>query len=127
MDNAHTNYGNSDMMETVFFSVIIPIYEVEQYLRECLDSIIRQTLKNFEIICVDDASTDGSGNIVREYAAKDIRIRYISHGKNRGLGAARNTGLDLAKGRYVLFVDADDFMEPDMILKLLQKAQRKLP
>ena len=84
-------------------SVIIPVYNVEKYLRECLDSVINQTLKDIEIICVDDGSTDSSGKILDEYAQKDKRIKVI-HQENQGLGAAHNVGIDLAKGEYIGFV-----------------------
>ena len=88
-------------------SLIIPVYNVEAYLRECLDSVINQSYSNLEIIIVNDGSTDGSLNVCEEYAAKDERIRVISQ-KNGGLSSARNTGLDSAKGLYIGFIDSDD-------------------
>ncbi len=91
-------------------SVIIPVYNVEKYLAECLDSVCAQTLKDIEIICVDDGSTDGSGAILDEYARRDLRIRVI-HQENAGVGAARNRGMDEAKGKYIAFVDGDDYLE----------------
>ncbi len=94
-------------------SVIIPIYNVEQYLRQCLDSVINQTYKNLEIILVDDGSTDNSGKICDEYALKDARIKVI-HKENGGVSSARNAGLDIAKGDYIGFVDSDDYIEKDM-------------
>lgn len=90
-------------------SVIIPVYNVEKYLRECLDSVIAQTYKNLEILLVDDGSTDSSGAICDEYAVRDSRVRVI-HRENQGVSAARNLALDLAKGSYISFVDADDII-----------------
>ena len=91
-------------------SVIIPVYNVKPYLRQCLDSVIHQTHENLEIIIVDDGSTDGSGEICDEYKEKDERVRVI-HQENWGLAAARNTGLDAATGEYIMFVDSDDWVE----------------
>ena len=90
-----------------FFSIIIPVYNVAPYLRECLDSVLAQTFTGWEAICVDDGSTDGSGAILDEYAAKDKRFRVI-HQKNAGVSAARNKALDEAKGEWFLFLDGDD-------------------
>lgn len=92
-------------------SVIVPVYNVKKYLAKCLDSIIAQTLKDIEIICVNDGSTDGSDKILKEYAKKDSRIQIINR-KNGGLSAARNTGMPYAKGKYIGFVDSDDYIEP---------------
>ena len=88
-------------------SVIVPVYNVEPYLRECIDSILSQTYRDFELILVDDGSPDNCGAICDEYAEKDTRIRVI-HQENGGLSAARNAGLDIARGEYVTFVDSDD-------------------
>ena len=88
-------------------SVIIPIYNVAPYLRECLDSVLAQTFADWEAICVDDGSTDESGAILDEYAARDSRFRII-HQKNAGVSAARNAALKKAQGEYIAFVDADD-------------------
>lgn len=90
-----------------FISVIVPVYNTSPYLSECLQSIVTQSFKNIEIICVNDGSTDDSLNILRAFAARDGRIKIISQ-PNRGLSAARNAGLREAKGRYVMFVDSDD-------------------
>ena len=92
-------------------SVIIPVYNVEPYLKQCMDSVVGQTLKDIEIICVDDGSTDGSLDILREYAAEDNRIQIIEQ-KNAGAGAARNNGMRHATGKYLSFLDSDDFFEP---------------
>lgn len=91
-------------------SVIIPVYCVEKYLCECLDSVINQTYRNLQIILVDDGSTDNSGNICDIYAAKDRRITVV-HQKNQGAGVAKNTGLDLIKGEYFSLIDSDDYLD----------------
>lgn len=93
-------------------SVIIPVYNVEKYLRKCLDSVIGQTLEDIEIICVNDGSTDGSPDILKEYEEKDSRIKIINK-QNGGLSSARNEGLKLANSEYVGFVDSDDWIEPE--------------
>lgn len=88
-------------------SIIVPVYKVEKYLRRCIQSIICQTYSNIEIILVDDGSPDRCPEICDEYASKDERIKVI-HQENKGVSAARNAGLDAAKGEYVAFVDSDD-------------------
>ncbi len=93
-------------------SVIIPIYNVEKYLPRCLDSVINQTLKDIEIICVNDESPDNCAQILQEYQAKDERITVINQ-QNSGQGSARNRGLETAKGKYIQFLDSDDFYEPN--------------
>lgn len=105
-------------------SVLIPVYNVEKYLRRCLDSIISQTFTDIEIICVNDGSTDDSLKILYEYAHKDNRIKIIDK-YNNGLPSARNAGLDAAKGKYVAFVDSDDYASPKMIEKLYKTAEDK--
>lgn len=92
-------------------SIIIPVYNVEKYLRECLDSCVNQTLEDIEIICVDDASPDNSIKILEEYSQKDSRIKILRHETNKNLGAARNTGLANATGEYAWFVDSDDYID----------------
>ncbi len=99
-------------------SVIVPVYNVESYLSGCIESLLAQTHKNLEIILIDDGSTDKSGFICDEYANKDERIKVI-HQKNSGVSAARNAGLDAAKGEYVGFVDSDDYVTEDMYGYLL--------
>ena len=89
-------------------SVILPVYNVEKYLGECLDSIINQTLKDIEVICVNDGSTDNSLSILKEYASKDTRIKIIDK-ENEGQGYARKVGLENAIGKYILFCDSDDY------------------
>ena len=93
-------------------SIIVPVYNVEQYLRRCLDSIRAQTFTDWECILIDDGSPDASGTICDEYAAKDCRFRVI-HQENRGVSAARNAGLDAARGEWIAFVDSDDWIEQD--------------
>lgn len=95
-------------------SVIIPVYNAEKYLKQCLDAIINQTLKDIEIICINDGSTDSSLKILKEYSLKDNRIVLLNQ-ENGGAGAARNKGLEVAKGEYLSFLDADDFFEKDML------------
>ena len=107
------------MNENPKVSIIIPVYNVEQYLRQCLDSVINQTYKNLEIICVDDGSTDNSGKICEEYTLKDNRIKVI-HKENGGISSARNVGLGVLVGKYVSFVDADDYLENNFIEKLVE-------
>ena len=97
-------------MKDINVSVIVPIYKVERYLDECLKTIVRQTSDNFEIICVEDCSTDNSMKILEEYAVNHEEIRVIQHEKNRGLSASRNTGIENARGRYIQFVDSDDIL-----------------
>lgn len=104
-------------------SVVVPVYNVENYLEKCLDSILEQTLEEIEIICVNDGSTDSSLDILRCYEKRDKRISIIDQ-KNQGLGAARNAGIAKAKGEYVGFVDSDDFIRPTMFEKLYKKAKR---
>ena len=104
-------------------SVIVPVYNVEKYLRRCLDSIVNQTYRDLEIILVDDGSPDNSGAICDEYAGKDDRIQVI-HQNNRGLSAARNTGLDVATGAYISFVDSDDWLQDAFVEKLYKKAEK---
>ena len=91
-------------------SIIVPVYNVEKYLNECIDSIIAQTYSNIEIILVNDGSTDASGKICDEYAEKDGRIKVI-HQVNAGLSAARNAGMAVATGEYLYFVDSDDYVD----------------
>lgn len=103
-------------------SVVVPVYNVENYLRQCLDSILAQTLTDIEIICVDDGSSDSSLQILEEYAKKDPRV-IVRPQKNAGAGAARNNGLSVARGKYVSFLDSDDFFEPTLLEKLYEKAE----
>lgn len=103
-------------------SVLVPVYNVEKYLRECLDSIVSQTLQDIEIICINDGSTDSSLEILHEYAQKDGRIRVISK-KNTGYGNTMNIGLQNCKGKYIGIVESDDFIAPDMFETLYRMAE----
>jgi glycosyltransferase involved in cell wall biosynthesis len=94
-------------------SIIVPVYNVEQYIRKCIDSILSQTFRDFELILVNDGSSDGSGEICNEYTAQDKRVKVI-HKKNGGLSDARNAGIEVAVGTYIGFVDSDDWIEPNM-------------
>lgn len=99
----------------VFFSIVMPAYNVEQYIGKAIESIQAQTYQNFELIVVDDCTPDKSGEIARSYAETDERIRVIRHEKNKGLSAARNTGEKEAKGAYIWFMDSDDFVDADLL------------
>ena len=99
------------------FSIIIPVYNVESYLRQCLDSVLTQSFDDWEAICVNDGSTDGSAAILEEYSTKDNRFKVLTQ-SNAGLSAARNTGLKEAQGEYVLFLDSDDWLEPNTLQTL---------
>lgn len=109
------------MNDQIKVSIIVAVYNVEKYIRRCLDSLQSQTYKNIEIILVDDGSTDMSGNICDEYAHKDSRFRII-HKENEGVSKARQAGLDSATGEYVIHADPDDYVEKDMVETLLYKA-----
>lgn len=104
-------------------SVIVPVYNVEKYVGRCVDSLLNQTLSNIEIILVDDGSTDSSGGICDGYAAKDTRIKVI-HQANRGLGLSRNSGIEIATGEYIGFVDSDDCVSTEMFRILYENASR---
>ena len=99
-------------------SIIVPIYNVEPYLRRCVDSLLRQTYEDFELILVDDGSPDGCGAICDAYAAADYRVRVI-HKPNGGLSDARNAGMEMAEGQYIAFVDSDDWVAPEYLARLL--------
>jgi glycosyltransferase involved in cell wall biosynthesis len=110
-----------DVMDNeLLLSIIIPVYNVEQYLRRCLESVLNQVYKNLDIILIDDGSTDSSGNICEEYQRTDDRISVI-HKKNSGLADARNTGLLVARGELIGFVDSDDWIEHDMYESMTAK------
>ncbi len=109
-------------MNKYLVSVIIPVYNTEKYLRKCLDSVCNQTLKDIEIICVNDCSSDDSLAILQEYASQDNRIKIINFTQNKGVAIARNTAIDEAKGEYIGFVDSDDYIDLDFYEKLYNKA-----
>ena len=112
-------------MKTPLVSILVPVYNVEDYLERCLDSLLQQSLTQIEIVCVNDGSTDKSAEILEEYAKKDNRI-VVVHKKNGGLPSARNAGLDVAKGKYVGFVDSDDYVDKDMFFKFTGYRNRYL-
>jgi glycosyltransferase involved in cell wall biosynthesis len=101
-------------------TVIVPFYNVEDYIEECLESLVNQTHHNLEILCVDDCSPDGTLNIVNSYAARDSRIKVIGHEQNKGLGGARNTGISCASADYICFVDSDDYVSDNFVERLHQ-------
>lgn len=103
-------------------SIIVPVYKVEPYLRQCVESILNQTYRDIEVLLIDDGSPDRCGEICDEYARKDCRVR-IFHTENKGLSAARNLGLIEANGEYIGFVDSDDWIEPDMYEVLLRRIE----
>ena len=98
-------------MKNIFISIIVPVYNVERYLRECLDSIVRLEEFSWEAILIDDGSTDSSGAICDEYAEKNHKFKVV-HQSNRGVSVARNIGIELAQGDWVWFVDSDDIIIP---------------
>ena len=112
------------MMQTdIKVSVVIPVYNAYDYLRPAIDSVIDQSLREIEIICVDDGSSDGSAKLLREYAYIDRRIRVVEHGMNAGVSTARNKGIIRASGEYIIFLDADDFYEPNLLETLYERAK----
>lgn len=110
-------------MATPAISIVIPVYNAEKYLKECLDSVINQTMKNIEIICIDDGSVDGSLNILKKYAKQDLRIRIYDQ-KNSGVSAARNVGIQAAQGECIIFIDSDDYVDLSM-MEILWKNYQK--
>lgn len=112
------------MIENSLVSIVVPVYNVEQYLRKCLNSIVNQTYQNIEIICVDDGSPDDSINILNEFAENDKRIKVIRQ-ENQGLSGARNTGINNATGKYIMFVDSDDWIELNMVELMATKMEKE--
>ncbi len=108
--------------ESLLVSVVVPVYNVRGYVEKCLESIVRQSYENLEIIVVDDGSTDESGEICDQFAKMDARVRVV-HQKNGGLSNARNTGLKKAKGEFVCFIDGDDYIRKDFVLDLYSAAR----
>ena len=104
-------------------SVIMPVYNNEKYIRDTLDSVKNQTFTDFEVLCIDDGSTDNSPSIIKEYAEKDVRFHYI-HQENSGAGPARNNGLRKAKGEYISFLDGDDLYYPDFLKKMVASLEK---
>lgn len=112
-------------MNSPIVSIIVPIYNVEKYLKRCLDSVISQSYSDWELICVNDASPDACAAILAEYEAKDARIRTITHAENKGLSGARNSGLAQAQGKWVLFIDSDDYIHPQLLEHTLNLAKNE--
>lgn len=100
-----------------FLSIIVPVYNVESYLRDSLNSLLNQTFPDYEVICVNDGSTDNSLNILEEFSKKDARIKVISQ-ENKGLSATRNVGIRNSTGKYISFLDSDDFLKPNAYAKI---------
>ena len=111
MQQEKENKGNKPTAPLI--SVIVPIYNVEKYVRKCLDSLVNQTMKEIEVICIDDGSTDVSGRIADEYVSDKFPIFQVIHTGNRGLSAARNRGIDEAKAEWIMFVYSDDWVSPN--------------
>ena len=105
-------------MENPSISIIVPVYNIEEYLPRCIESILRQTYTNLQLVLVDDGSKDRSGALCDEYAKKDSRILVV-HKENGGSSSARNRGIEVATGEYLGFVDSDDYVEPDMYGKMV--------
>ena len=112
------------MNKNPLVSIIIPVYNCERFLEQCLESVLGQTHKALEIILIDDGSRDGSASLCDMYLNRDQRIKVI-HKKNQGAAAARKSGIEVATGRFVMFVDADDWLDDDYVEKLLLGVQKK--
>ena len=111
------------MEEKIKISIIIPVYNVEKYLAECLESLLSQTFQNFEIICIDDSSTDNSYKILKKYQLRDNRIKIFQQ-NHKGAAEARNFGITLAQGKYIQFLDSDDYFEENMLEELYNTAEK---
>lgn len=105
-------------------SIVVPMYNVEEYLDRCIESLLNQTYKDIEIICVDDGSPDKSGEIAEGYAEKDSRLKVV-HKENAGLGYARNTGIENSTGKYVVFIDSDDYISGNLVEELVNAAEKQ--
>ncbi|MCL1867938.1 MAG: glycosyltransferase [Paludibacter sp.] len=110
-------------MENIKVSIIIPVYNTEKYIEEAINSIINQTLREIEIIVVNDGSTDNSAKILENFAQQDNRIKILTHEKNKGQSVARNTGMDIMQGEYIYFFDSDDILELDCLELCYNKSQ----
>ena len=108
---------------TAAISILIPVYNTAQYLPACLDSVLSQSMPDFEIVAVDDASTDDSPRILAEYAARDPRIRIVTHERNKGLLSVRVTGIRAARGKYIMFLDSDDCFLPGILKQVWDTAE----
>ena len=110
-------------MNTSPVTIALSVYNVAEYVRASLDSILAQTFKDFELLCIDDASTDGTWQILQEYARHDSRIRLLRHDHNQGLSVSRNRAIQEARGEYLLMLDGDDLFALDMVEKAYSKAK----
>ena len=111
-------------MKTPKVSIIVPVYNVEKYVGKCIESLIKQTLKDIEIICVDDCSTDNSVSIIQNYAKKDKRIKIVKHTKNSGRSASRNTGIESSHAPYIMCCDSDDFYDETMCAEMFNAIEK---
>jgi glycosyltransferase involved in cell wall biosynthesis len=111
-------------MKSPVVSIVVPVYKTERFLAGCLDSILGQTLADIEVLAVDDASPDGCAAILESYARRDARLRVLKHPANRGVAAARNTALEAAAGRYLMFVDSDDRIAPEACARAVGRAEQ---
>lgn len=110
--------------DDIAVTVIVPVYNVEKYLPQCIESILNQSMKNLELICINDHSTDNSVNIIKYYSKIDKRVRLIDNKKNIGPGASRNEAINIARGEYISFIDSDDWINPDFLKKLYVSAKK---
>lgn len=113
----------SEIQETPKISVIVPVYNVENYIHKCVDSILAQSVTDFELLLVDDGSPDNSPAICDEYAARDTRVKVI-HKQNDGVSSARNAGIDAANGEYIVFIDSDDFVNENYLKGMVEAAEK---
>ncbi len=120
-----TNWGGLPMQNNPAVSIVIPVYNAEKYLGECLDSVVNQTLRDIEIICVDDCSADGSRGILEQYAARDGRIRLLVHEQNRGTAQSRKDGVMMARSNYLMFMDNDDVLKLNACAALVEEIKAR--
>ena len=114
----------TNLSNNIDISVITSVYNTEKYLEKCLNSVLKQTFINFEFIIINNGSTDHSLDILQKYAEKDKRIVIINNTTNRMLSSARNQGIEISKGKYLYFIDSDDFIEPDTLECLFECSER---
>lgn len=114
---------NTDFIQTPNISIIVPVYKVEKYIKNCIDSLLSQTFHDFEILIIDDGSPDNSGRICDEFAKRDFRIK-VFHKENAGVSNARNLGLDNAKGKWVIFIDSDDYITNDFLETIVEDEKK---
>ena len=117
--------NKSCMTRSILASIIVPVYNVEPYIDQCLRSVLSQTIRNIEVIVVDDCSTDNSAMVVKKYCKIDNRIIFLQHDKNKGLSNTRNTGLSYAKGEFIFFVDSDDYVDDNYCARLIYAIEKE--